>query len=207
MKRKTTVVVHSLFPTTVYSNQLNRNFTQSELSLVAEFKKKCKPNPGNTTSQDNYILNHKNFKELKLNMEYFLQDYFDKIVCPSRNVKPYITQSWLNYTEPKGFHHEHHHTNSYLSGVMYFNANNKFDKIQFNNKVYNQITVETKNFNTHNSETWWLPVKTGQILIFPSGTTHSVKIKEGNNVRISLAFNTFLKGDLGTAQTLTELKI
>tara|TARA_R100000306_G_C4359719_1_gene134660 strand:+ start:24 stop:662 length:639 start_codon:yes stop_codon:yes gene_type:complete len=204
---KHTAVIYSLFPTPIYSNQLNRNFTQSELSLVEEFKKKCVSNPGNITSRDNYILNHKNFKKLKLNIEYFLQDYFDKIVCPSRDVKFYITQSWLNYTKANEFHHEHEHANSYLSGVLYFNADDKFDKISFLKKVYNQITVETKNFNIYNSDAWWISIKTGQILIFPSRTTHLVKRKKEDNTRISLAFNTFLKGDLGTIRSLTELKL
>ena len=41
----------------------------------------------------------------------------------------------------------------------------------------------------------------------PSTTVHKVKTKKDSNERISLAFNTFIKGTLGHAKELTELKI
>ena len=42
--------------------------------------------------------------------------------------------------------------------------------------------------------------------MFPSSTTHQVQTKKGNNTRISLAFNTFYKGDLGGSRNgLSEL--
>jgi hypothetical protein len=42
--------------------------------------------------------------------------------------------------------------------------------------------------------TWFFPVETGNLFMFPSSTTHQVETKQGNNTRISLAFNTFYKG-------------
>ena len=41
--------------------------------------------------------------------------------------------------------------------------------------------------------------------MFPSSTTHQVETKQGNNTRISLAFNTFYKGTIGSNFELTEL--
>jgi hypothetical protein len=41
--------------------------------------------------------------------------------------------------------------------------------------------------------------------MFPSSTTHQVETKKGNNTRISLAFNTFYKGTIGSNKDLTEL--
>jgi hypothetical protein len=41
--------------------------------------------------------------------------------------------------------------------------------------------------------------------MFPSSTTHQVETKQGNNTRVSLAFNTFYKGNLGENASLTEL--
>jgi hypothetical protein len=43
--------------------------------------------------------------------------------------------------------------------------------------------------------------------MFPSSTTHQVDVKKGKNTRISLAFNTFIKGTLGDNFSLTELKL
>jgi len=41
--------------------------------------------------------------------------------------------------------------------------------------------------------------------MFPSPTTHQVDVKKGKNTRISLAFNTFYKGTIGSNSSLTEL--
>ena len=61
------------------------------------------------------------------------------------------------------------------------------------------------NVNLWNSQTWFFPVETGDLIMFPSSTTHQVETKQGNNTRISLAFNTFYKGSVGSNFQLTEL--
>ena len=59
-------------------------------------------------------------------------------------------------------------------------------------------------FATYN---WWIPVKSGDILFFPSYLNHSVETKQDNNLRISLAFNTFVKGSIGSREGLSELNL
>ena len=51
----------------------------------------------------------------------------------------------------------------------------------------------------------WYPVETGKIVLFPSYLTHQVTSKKGNNTRISLSFNIFLKGSLGSNKELTHM--
>jgi ectoine hydroxylase-related dioxygenase (phytanoyl-CoA dioxygenase family) len=67
------------------------------------------------------------------------------------------------------------------------------------------IAIQTEKFNTFNSSSWWFPVETGQVFLFPSSLTHSVGTKQGKNTRISLAFNVFIKGTIGSQKSLTEL--
>ena len=45
----------------------------------------------------------------------------------------------------------------------------------------------------------------GDLIIFPSSTNHYVAQKKENNKRISLSFNTFVKGKLGDNVSLNEL--
>ena len=77
----------------------------------------------------------------------------------------------------------------------------------FDNTKYKQISpeIDDKEYNIWNSSSWWFPVETGQLVMFPSSTTHQVDTKKGNNTRISLAFNTFYKGVIGSNYGLTEL--
>ena len=197
--------INSIFPTPIYISKLNRELTNKELLFIDKTKSDCNKNEGNITSNDNYILNHKTFKNLKTDLDLRVQDYFQKVISPTDAITPYITQSWLNYTETNQYHHKHEHPNSLVSGVFYINCDDKFDKIKFFSNKYQTIKPEIKEWNIWNSESWWFSVKTGDIILFPSSLTHMVENKEGTNTRISLAFNVFIKGNIGNNKNLTEL--
>jgi len=187
------MIVHKLFPEPVYFSKLERALTKEELKTINKYKKKTYKNAGNITSIEAYILENKILENLKKDLYKIVFDYFDKIVCSHKSIIPYITQSWLNYTKPDEHHHQHAHANSYVSGVFYIDADEEVDKIKFY-KMKPPLML-----------TWWYPVKTGDIILFPSSLTHGVDRKKGNNTRISLSFNVFIKGKIGDKVRLTEL--
>jgi uncharacterized protein (TIGR02466 family) len=197
--------INGIFPTPIYISKLDRELTNKELLFIDKTKLDVYKNEGNTTSNDNYILNNKLFKDLKTDLDLRVKDYFDKVISPTDTITPCITQSWLNYTETNQYHHKHTHPNSLVSGVFYINCDDKFDKIKFFNDTYKIIKPKIKTWNIWNSESWWFSVKTGDIILFPSSLTHMVETKEGTNTRISLAFNVFIKGTVGNNKDLTEL--
>jgi uncharacterized protein (TIGR02466 family) len=203
--RKVEASINGIFPTPIYISKLNREITNKELSFIDKTKLEVYNNEGNTTSNDNYILNNKPFKNLKEELDLRIQDYFDKVISPANSITPYITQSWLNYTETNQYHHKHAHPNSLVSGVFYINSHEEHDKIKFFNEKYQTIKPEVKDWNIWNSQSWWFSVKTGDIILFPSSLTHMVETKQGDNTRISLAFNVFIKGTIGNNKNLTEL--
>jgi uncharacterized protein (TIGR02466 family) len=197
--------INGIFPTPIYISNIDRELTNKELLFIDKTKLSVFKNEGNTTSNDNYILNNKPFKKIKEKLDLTIKDYFDKIISPANSITPYITQSWLNYTETNQYHHKHTHSNSLISGVFYINCDEQFDKIKFFNDTYKAIKPEVKQWNIWNSESWWFAVKTGDIILFPSSLIHMVETKQGDNTRISLAFNVFIKGTLGSNKELTEL--
>jgi uncharacterized protein (TIGR02466 family) len=199
--------INGIFPTPIYISKLNRKLTNKELSFIDKTKSDCNKNEGNITSNDNYILNQKPFKELKTDLDLRVKDYFEKVISPTNVITPYITQSWLNYTETNQYHHKHQHPNSLVSGVFYINCQEEHDKIKFFNDRYQTIKPEIKEYNIWNSESWWFSVKTGDVILFPSSLTHMVETKQGDNTRISLAFNVFIKGTVGNNKNLTELTL
>ena len=200
-------IIHSIFPTPIYTTKIDRGFTKQELQFVKQQKKHCINNTGNINTKDNYILNRKEFKNIKKFLDKHCKEYLDTVICPKNNIELYITQSWLNYTEADQYHHQHSHPNSVVSGVFYFDSDIEKDKILFSKGGYQQISPETdkEKFNLWNSGTWFFPVETGNLFMFPSSTLHQVETKKGNNTRISLAFNTFYKGSVGSNTELTEL--
>ena len=197
--------IHQLFPEPVYISKLDRALTDTESKTVQQYKKKTYKNVGNTTSTDSYVLENLWLKNLKEDLTKKLKDYFDKIICTNNQIVPYITQSWLNYTETNQFHHHHSHQNSHVSGVFYINADKKVDSITFHKLEIPRMELVTTKYNTFNSISWNFPVKTGDVVLFPSFLPHGVNEKKGNNTRISLSFNTFFRGKIGANDRLTEL--
>ena len=201
------MIIEHLFPNPVYFSKLERALTKEELKTINEYKKKTYKNAGNTTSSDTYVLENKTLKNLKKDLNKMVIDYFNKIVCTDNSIVPYITQSWLNYTKNKQFHHTHSHANSYVSGVFYINADKKVDKFKFYKDNNSLFKLKTTKFNIFNSDSWWYSIKTGDVILFPSSLRHGVNKKEGKKIRISISFNVFLKGTIGDKHELTELVI
>jgi uncharacterized protein (TIGR02466 family) len=136
------------------------------------------------------------FCDLKASILENVNNYFLQIVRPKFEVLPYITTSWINLGPAGSNHHEHSHSNSFCSGVFYLQADQSNDNITFYNSRYQQIKIYTEDYNLYNSDSWSVPVNTGDILIFPSYLNHAVT-KTTSDSRISLAFNVFVKGVLG----------
>jgi uncharacterized protein (TIGR02466 family) len=195
--------IFGIFPTPVYVSMLHRNLNKKEIMAINKLKKN--KNKGNTVSENSYVLELPIFNNLKKELNVFIKDYFKNVLTSNDNTEPYITQSWINYTKKNEFHHEHKHPNSLISGVFYINADDKNDSIKFYKDNYQQIELVPEQWNLFTSTLWWFAVKTKNIFLFPSSLKHSVDIKKGNNLRISLAFNIFIKGSIGIEKELNKL--
>lgn len=198
------MIVHNLFPTPVAVFDLARALTDEELDYLDNLPRR--PNMGNQSSENNYLLAEPNMAPLAgLVME--CVDRYASEVWKVEQTKMRITQAWMNYTLPGGYHHKHAHPNSLYSGVLYVRADETRDRIYFHNEGYRQIKPTAADWNIYNSESWWLPVKANTVVLFPSSFTHSVGTLEDGIERSSLAFNTFPVGPVGDNQALTELTL
>jgi uncharacterized protein (TIGR02466 family) len=197
--------INTLFPTPLVFTKLPRKFSNEEIAFIQKCALNVTKNTGNTTSVDRYVLDEPVMANIKSFLQFYINYFMSNIEAPYNPVEAYITQSWLNYTQPGEFHHKHEHPNSYLSGVFYINADPDKDKIYFYKSGYKRINLPTEQFNQFNSESWWFNVGTCDLVIFPSYLTHMVEQTESKDTRISLSFNTFLKGYIGEENSLTAL--
>lgn len=197
--------VNQLFPTPLSFTKLPRKYTNEEVAFIQKCSQNVTKNTGNTTSVDRYVLDEPVMADLKAFIQFYVNHFMESVEAPYNPVEAYITQSWLNYTQPGEYHHKHEHPNSYLSGVLYINADPEKDKIYFYKNGYKRISLPTNNYNPFNSESWWFSVGTCDLIIFPSYLTHMVEQTVSADTRISLSFNTFLKGYIGEEASLTAL--
>ena len=189
---------YEIFPTKIYSDFLDRRITDEELSEVIKLGEETHNNFGNLISDNQNILDNEKFIDIKNFIQRSLNEYIQKIIQPKNEVSIYITQSWLNYNRTNEFHHLHYHKNSYLSGVFYFNTveNDKIMLVDSQPKYCLEIESE------YSIDHWNFPVKHGQLVLFPSFLYHKVEKNSGEETRVSLSFNTFIKGDIHNHNTL-----
>ena len=176
-----------------------------ELAYLKTISYREQQNNGNFRSDDSYLLRNEELKNIK-NFLGEAVDKFTKNVLQSKQ-RLVITQCWAN-RNPKGSkHHEHVHPNSIISGVMYFQINEKLPPIQFSKANQDGMKLDPIKYNHVNSESFMLPCKPGELILFPSSLKHSVPINQGDEDRISMSFNTFSIDALGSEQALTHLDI
>lgn len=195
--------IDAIFPTAIAQVDLDRELTDFESHFIGN--QEVHQNRGNVTSLDHNILEHPKLSDLKQFCQSKLDQYLESVYCPKDDVSIYITQSWANYTDQGGFHHKHFHPNSFISGVFYVEGDDT-DKIYFSSDKYTTIDIIPRDWNLYNSKTWWMPATKGSLILFPSSLTHYVDNTVSER-RVSIAFNTFVKGTIGNAFELSGLNL
>ena len=172
--------------------------TKDELDYVLSTKDKDV-----NLSKDKKIL--VNLSDLRKWIESKINIYCSDIL-KLKDTEPYITQSWINFQNTGKDLHWHNHPNSFISGVFYFQDGQS--SIVFRNfqKIFN-LVPRFQEGNVFNSDTISYTTKKNSLILFPSSLWHKTNINNQKETRISLAFNTWLKGDLGNEDDLNELSL
>lgn len=199
------MIVHELFPTVVGEHTLGRDFTDEEISSLNNIE--LAENIGNYVSINSNILDLPDLSGVKGRLTECLKEYLHSIYKPNNGIDIHITQSWMTYSKTNQYHHKHNHPNSFLSGVLYINTDN--DIIVFSREEYNQISISSSEYTRLNSSDWQMDAYPGCIFIFPSRLSHFVPRVKSPNPRVSIAFNSFVSGDIARYDNgnLMELSI
>ena len=196
------IKIHELFPTPVYIVTLSYITEEylDELNYIERHN-----NIGNASSNNKYILNMKCFSKLKFEIEKHLKNYYEIVEKPKNEIEPYVTLSWLNWTSDNQYHHYHTHSNSLVSGVFYIQCE-QTDSIVFELDNYKRILIDSDRTGRFNSHRYTLPIQKHDLILFPSDLIHAVEEKQQNGKeRISLSFNSFVRGTIGSCGDATEL--
>jgi uncharacterized protein (TIGR02466 family) len=199
--------IYNLFPEPIVSYTLGREFTSTEKNAL--LNQEWRPSEGNKISKNTFVLRKKNLENIREFIRLSILDFGKRVYeFSDEETKLYITQSWMNKTMPGEFHHTHKHPNSIVSGTFYIETNDldviRFEKPGSDTAPWN---LTPKQWNTWNSSTWGVPVKSGQLLLWRSYLPHGVPRTEGPNARYSLSFNTFVRGNIGEEHELTGLSL
>jgi uncharacterized protein (TIGR02466 family) len=89
--------------------------------------------------------------------------------------------------------------------VFYVNAKPKEDMIRFYKDKTEFFNLSKGQANNYNSQDVAILVETGDLVLFPSNFVHEVPPTTSEETRISISFNTFIRGYIGDEKSSTAL--
>tara|TARA_Y100001973_G_C5119020_1_gene291710 strand:+ start:194 stop:961 length:768 start_codon:yes stop_codon:yes gene_type:complete len=201
-----------LFPTPVLISSYPFDYSM-ELEWIKKqsFKRENKNQENgaslNRQTDDTFILDKPEMSRVRQFIDSKIKQFVVDIMGSDSELV--ITQSWVNKNAKGESHHEHKHPNSMVSGVWYPQIHEKLPPIQFRNSKQRDVTLSIvgNKYNHFNSATFMLPMKKGELIIFPSDSIHSVPTNHSDEERISLSFNTWCTGSMGNVEKLTYLPL
>ena len=163
-------------------------------------------NYNNWISESQRIIEQPEYAKLAESVFQNVCEYFYGIMQVKSNVEIYITESWLNKTEKGQSHHRHWHPNSVLSGIVYLDSQGESGRTKFITSNYDLFEFSMNDSNLYNSKMWSVVPEAGSMLLFPSNVEHMVEPYLGDTPRITMAFNTFVRGEINS-DALTRLSV
>lgn len=188
--------INTIFPTSVGIYKLDQTINAAEIDFIITQTKHA--NTGNEFSLNTQILKSAELSRVTNFIHHSLESYWKKVYNPSNNLHIKITQSWVNYTRQGQFHHKHNHPNSVVSGVFYVQTLDDIDRIYFEKPYKDFLLIPSLAYTEFNSKIWWFRSEANTLILFPSYLEHWVEpISKQRVDRISIAFNTFIDGEIG----------
>lgn len=195
-------MITKLFGVPLYSHMFIRDFNKSEIETFYKILEETRENSKNIISKSSYVLELKEFSEIKQYIQAHLNQFFGPLHGAGRNQDIYITTSWVNLTKPGMSHHHHTHPNSIISGVLYFKCIPN-DNIVFTSPFQPLMIQGSK--PTMDPDGHIIPVFEKTLILFPSHLRHEVLKNESEEDRISLSFNTYVRGNFTVSNESSDV--
>ena len=199
--------VHPLFVEPYFRANIAGAISSQQIEFIKNLK--MVNNLENLISENLYIFEEPELKSIKDAVQEVLDIYARDVLCIPQKI--YVTQSWSLTSQPNVGMHGHSHSNSVLSGSLYYcELPSPPAAMVFTRHVsYQQIDLapEPSKRNIYNSPINRITPKQDDVLLFSSRLTHMVEPNASNKMRHSIAFNTFIKGKLGNYRDVSELRL
>lgn len=199
--------VQPLFAEPIFRADISEFITPEQAAFIKGLK--MVPNDTNLISEDTYIFEKPELASIKRAVQDVLDVYAKEVMAIPQRL--YVTQSWSLLNKPNVGMHAHSHSNSIISGSLYFcELPDPPSRMIFTrHKTYRQLDLQpTAGPRTiFNAPTNTVTPKPGEVLLFSSDLTHFVEANGAAEPRYAIAFNTFIRGKLGGYRNISELTL
>jgi len=163
----------------------------------------------NLISENLYIFEAPEMRSIKEAVEEALALYASEVMGIEH--KLYVTQSWALINPPGIGMHGHSHSNSLVSGSLYYrdlpSPPSRMIFERHNNYQLLELGSVAAKANIYNAARNAIEPKQGDLVLFSSALSHFVEANQASEARHSIAFNTFIKGKIGSYRDVSELTL
>ena len=195
----------TLFAEPVFRMNIGHAISTDQIDFIKKLK--MVKNQVNLISENLYIFEEPKLRSIKTAVQEALNIYASEVMGITQRL--YVTQSWSLVNYPDVGMHGHAHSNSIVSGSLYYcdmplpAANMIFSRHNSYQRL--DLRPEPGKRNLYNSLTNVVVPKKSEVILFSSGLQHFVETNASSSPRYSIAFNTFVKGRLGDLRDVSEL--
>ncbi len=199
--------IQPLFATPYMRANISAAISAEQIDYVKSLK--MIKNRDNLISEDLYIFEHVALKSVKDAVQEVLNVYATEVMGLTQTL--YVTQSWALANPPGIGMHAHAHSNSVVSGSLYycslpapvsrviFDRHTSYQRLELN-------PIREKQ-NLYNTPVNVVTPEAGEVLLFPSEVNHMIEQNAAQELRCAIAFNAFIKGKLGDYRDVSELNL
>jgi uncharacterized protein (TIGR02466 family) len=202
-------LVFPLFSAPVYVNNVGDFETPNIKSLDYSSTLASGDSYNFSSSVDKNVLDRPEFKDVHRIVMQEVNSYARDVLAVSNAIEFYITNSWVNIHRRGHSAGPHVHHNSLISGVLYLKVTETSGDLVFHRDELclvpfpPALDLDVDAFNIYNCKSWGYKPKTNDICLFPSVVKHSADPNQSDEERWCLAFNVFVKGDIGSLHQLS----
>lgn len=196
-----------LFAEPVFRASIGHAITGDQIEFIRNLA--MVKNQMNLISENLYIFEEPQLASIKQAVHDVLDVYSREVMGIEQEL--YVTQSWSLINPPGAGMHGHSHSNSIISGSLYYcEMQEPVAQMVFNRfSSYQQLefTPGAERRNVYNTPVNVMVPKQNDVLLFSSRLEHFVEVNTSSEPRHAIAFNTFVKGKLGNYRDVSELKL
>ena len=163
----------------------------------------------NLISENLYIFEEPVMRSVKEAVQEALDVYAREVMGIPQQL--YVTQSWTLINPPGIGMHGHSHSNSVISGSLYYcelpNPPSRMIFERHNSYQQLDLSPTAEKNNVYNTLRNVVEPRRGDLVLFSSAISHFVEANESGEPRHSIAFNTFVRGKLGNYRDVSELTL
>ncbi len=200
--------IYPLFPYPLLICGKKYEFTSAEKEYISQLE--MIDNIGNLRSKNDKVLESEELSDLKVFIDEQLLNFKKNLLRIKDENEIYITQSWVNHSNPNQYHPKHKHPNSVISGVLFLdeNVSGSLPPIRFHrtHEMF-PLNFSFDELNEFNASAREFDPDQGMLMLFPSLLEHDVEKNTSDRARSSISFNTYVRGKVGGRDQLTEIFI